>query len=52
MNAETGRKKGLKDGDTVEVETYQGRKVTGTVKLMEGHYPLTVGIAATAVHWA
>ena len=52
MNATTGKKKGLKDGDMIEVESYQGRKVTGTVKLMEGHHPLTVGIAGTTGHWA
>ena len=52
MNAATGRKKGLNDGDVIEVESYQGRKVTGTVKLMEGQHPQTMGIAATAGHWA
>lgn len=52
MNASTGKSKGLKDGDAIEVESYQGRKVTGRVKLMEGHHPRTVGIAATAGHWA
>ncbi|HEY94459.1 MAG TPA: molybdopterin-dependent oxidoreductase, partial [Dehalococcoidia bacterium] len=52
MNAATAKQKGIKDGDAVEVETYQGRKVTGTLKTMEGHHPLTVGIAATAGHWA
>ncbi|MFC1954690.1 molybdopterin-dependent oxidoreductase [Chloroflexota bacterium] len=52
MNTATGRKKGLRDGDTIEVENYQGRKTTGTVKLLEGHHPLAVGIAATAGHWA
>ncbi|MFC1953767.1 molybdopterin dinucleotide binding domain-containing protein, partial [Chloroflexota bacterium] len=52
MNATTGKNKGLKDGDSVEVESYQGRKVKGTIKLMEGHHPQTVGIAATAGHWA
>ncbi|MFC1953591.1 molybdopterin-dependent oxidoreductase [Chloroflexota bacterium] len=52
MNADTGRKKGLKDGDTVEIESYMGRKETGTVKLMQGHHPLTVGISNTAGHFA
>ncbi len=52
MNAETGKAKGLEDGDRIEIETYQGRKATGTVKLMEGHHPNTVGIAATAGHYA
>ncbi|MBI2848314.1 MAG: molybdopterin-binding protein, partial [Chloroflexi bacterium] len=52
MNAATAAQKGIKDGDTIEVETYQGRKVTGRVKLLEGQHPRTVGIAATAGHWA
>ena len=52
MNARTGKEKGLKDGDAVEVENYQGRRVKGTLKLMEGHHPQTMGIAATAGHWA
>ncbi len=52
MNASTARQKGLKDGDAVEVETYLGRKVSGTLKTLQGHHPLTVGIAATAGHWA
>ncbi len=52
MNAGTGAKKGLKDGDLIEVKTYLGRKETGRVKLMEGQHPLTVGIATTAGHFA
>jgi len=52
MNADTGREKGLKDGDLIEVESYQGRKERGRVKLMEGHHPFTVGIANTAGHFA
>ncbi|MBA7664613.1 Sulfite dehydrogenase subunit A [subsurface metagenome] len=52
INTTTAMKKGIKDGDTIEVESYQGRKVTGTVKLLEGQHPQTVGIAATAGHWA
>ncbi len=52
MNAATARQKGINDGDTIEVESYQGRKVTGTVKTLEGQHPQTVGIAATAGHWA
>ena len=52
MNTATGGRKGLKDGDTVEVESYQGRKETGTIRLLEGQHPQTVGIAATAGHWA
>jgi len=52
LNTATGKRNGLNDGDTVEVESYQGRKVSGTVKLMEGHHPQTIGIAGTAGHWA
>jgi len=52
MNADIARKKGLKDGDAVEVETYLGRNAKGTVKTLEGQHPRTIGIAATAGHWA
>jgi len=52
MNTGTGKKKGLKDGDAVEIRNYQGRKTTGILKLLEGHHPFAVGIAATAGHWA
>lgn len=52
MNREAAEKKGVIDGDTVELETVTGRKVRGTVKLMEGHHPQTVAIAAVSGHWA
>lgn len=52
MNAETGREKGLEDGDLIEVESYLGRRETGRVKLVQGHHPLSVAICATAGHWA
>jgi molybdopterin-containing oxidoreductase family molybdopterin binding subunit len=52
MNIDTAKKKGVNDGDTIEVETYKGRRVSGRVKLLQGQHPLTVGIAATAGHWA
>jgi molybdopterin-containing oxidoreductase family molybdopterin binding subunit len=52
MNADVGAKKGLKDGDTVELETYLGRTATGTLKLMQGHHPQTIAIAGIAGHFA
>jgi anaerobic selenocysteine-containing dehydrogenase len=52
MNLDTAQKKGLKDGDIIEIETKVGRKVTGTLKTMEGQHPLTVGIAACSGHWS
>jgi len=52
MHSDKAREKGIEDGDTIEIETYQGRKARGIVKLLEGQHPQTVGIAATAGHWA
>jgi anaerobic selenocysteine-containing dehydrogenase len=52
MNRDTGLNKGLIDGDNVVIESVYGRKVEGTLKLMEGQHPQTVGIAACSGHWA
>jgi anaerobic selenocysteine-containing dehydrogenase len=52
MNTDTAIRKGIGDRDTIELETPYGRKVQGTVKLMEGQHPQTVGIAACSGHWA
>ena len=34
------------------MEPAAGRKVEGTLKLMEGQHPQTMGIAACSGHWA
>tara|TARA_Y100000031_G_C8004068_1_gene284930 strand:+ start:115 stop:468 length:354 start_codon:yes stop_codon:yes gene_type:complete len=52
MNADAAKKKGLKDGDIVEIATAYSRKVEGVLKLMEGQHPQTMGIAACSGHWA
>jgi len=52
MNANTALVRGLKDGDAVMLETSAKRRVSGSLKLMEGHHPLTVSIAACSGHWA
>ncbi|MBW1799804.1 MAG: molybdopterin-dependent oxidoreductase [Deltaproteobacteria bacterium] len=52
LNADTAVNKGIRDGDRIEIETYRGRKVQGVAKLVQGQHPLTIGIAATAGHWA
>jgi anaerobic selenocysteine-containing dehydrogenase len=52
MDRGTGEKKGLKDGDTIEIESPYGRKVQGTLKLTEAQHPQTVAIAACSGHWA
>jgi len=51
-NWDAATKRGLKDGDIVELETVTGRKAIGVLKLMEGQHPQTVGIAACSGHWA
>ena len=52
INADIGRKKGLRDGMLVWVETETGRKVKGRVKFTQGIHPEGLGIAACAGHWS
>jgi len=52
INEDTAVRKGLKDGDSVWLETPQGRKQKGLLKLMQGQHPKTIGIAACSGHWA
>lgn len=51
MNTDTARRKGLEDGNIIELESNTGGKVRGRVKLMEGQHPQTMGIAACSGHW-
>ncbi|MBI3090598.1 MAG: molybdopterin-dependent oxidoreductase [Candidatus Tectomicrobia bacterium] len=51
MNAETGKKKGLHDGDWVWMETVKGRRVRGRVHLTQGMHPEGLGIGGCAGHW-
>jgi molybdopterin-containing oxidoreductase family molybdopterin binding subunit len=51
LNAEVARKKGLKDGDLVWVESDRGRRIKGYLKLTEGIHPEGLGIAALCGHW-
>ncbi|MBI4292651.1 MAG: molybdopterin-dependent oxidoreductase [Betaproteobacteria bacterium] len=52
MNADVGKRKGLRDGALIWVETEKGRKVKGRVKLTQGIHPEGLGIAACAGHWS
>jgi molybdopterin-containing oxidoreductase family molybdopterin binding subunit len=52
INAETGKKKGLRDNDVVWVENLDGKKIKGPVKLVEGMHPEQLGIAGCHGHWA
>ena len=51
INSETAKNKGLKDGDTIEIESSTGGSVRGPIKLMEGQHPQMLGIAACSGHW-
>jgi molybdopterin-containing oxidoreductase family molybdopterin binding subunit len=51
INADTGRKKGLRDGQPVWVANEKGRKVSGRVKLTQAIHPEGLGIATCAGHW-
>jgi len=52
INADTGNKKGLRDGEMIWVESEKGRKVKGRVKLTQAIHPEGLGIAACAGHWS
>ncbi|NQV54535.1 MAG: molybdopterin-dependent oxidoreductase [Rhodospirillales bacterium] len=52
INAAVGRKKGLVNGNWIELETDTGLSVQGKVRLTEGIHPEGVGIAALAGHWS
>ncbi|MBW1774019.1 MAG: molybdopterin-dependent oxidoreductase [Deltaproteobacteria bacterium] len=52
INTDIGGEKGLRDGDVIEIESTTGGIVRGSVKLMEGQHPQTLGIAACSGHWA
>jgi anaerobic selenocysteine-containing dehydrogenase len=52
INEDVGRKKGLRDGAPVWVETETGRKVKGRLRLIQGIHPEGLGIAGCAGHWS
>ena len=52
INRNTAKKKGLAEGDIIEVESFSHRKVIGRLKLIEGQHPQVIGIAACSGHWA
>ncbi len=52
LNADVGKRKGLKDGDVVWIETKKGRKVKGKLKLSEGIHPEGIAVAALCGHWS
>ncbi|MBI2370952.1 MAG: molybdopterin-dependent oxidoreductase [Deltaproteobacteria bacterium] len=52
INAGHGRRKGLRDGDLVWVESAERQRVKGRVRLSEAIHPEALAIAACAGHWA
>ena len=52
INAETGKKKGIKDGDTIWVENPIGKRVKGKARLVQGVHSEHVCIAGCHGHWA
>jgi anaerobic selenocysteine-containing dehydrogenase len=51
INQDTGRRKGLKNGDAVWVESDTGRRVKGRVRLTQAIHPEGLGVGACAGHW-
>jgi anaerobic selenocysteine-containing dehydrogenase len=52
INAGTGKRKGLKDGDMIWVENPIGRRIKGRARLVEGVHDEHVCIAGCHGHWA
>ncbi|MCK4412346.1 MAG: molybdopterin-dependent oxidoreductase [Candidatus Eisenbacteria sp.] len=52
LNEDTGKAKGLKDGDDIWVENKLGRRIKGPVRLVQGMHPDQLGIAGCHGHWA
>ncbi len=52
INAETAEKKGIKNGDMVWIETKEGHRVKGKVKVTECVHPEVVAIGGCFGHWA
>jgi anaerobic selenocysteine-containing dehydrogenase len=52
INTATGRKKKLRDGQEVWLESPHGRRVRGRLRLTETVHPESVGIGGCAGHWA
>lgn len=51
INTETARRKGIKAGDTVVLESAKGRKIKGKARLTECVHPLGVAVASSGGHW-
>jgi anaerobic selenocysteine-containing dehydrogenase len=52
INEETGKKKGIKNGEIIWVETDLGRRIKGPVSLIKGIHPQAVAVAGINGHWS
>jgi len=52
MNADTARKKGLKAGDRIEIESSRGNRVRGVLQVRKGQHPQTLAVMGCSGHWA
>jgi molybdopterin-containing oxidoreductase family molybdopterin binding subunit len=52
MHVDTAKRKGLREDDIIELESFDRRKVKGRLKVMKGIHEQAVGIAACSGHWA
>jgi molybdopterin-containing oxidoreductase family molybdopterin binding subunit len=51
MNAATGKRKGIVDGDEIELETPSGKKVRAVARLTEGLHPECLAVPAILGRW-
>jgi anaerobic selenocysteine-containing dehydrogenase len=51
INESTAKKRGLKSGDVITMESNYGRKIEGPIKTSQGIHPEVIAIATTAGHW-
>jgi molybdopterin-containing oxidoreductase family molybdopterin binding subunit len=52
INTETARKKGIKNGDWIWIESIHGGKVKGRACLTEGIHPEAIAMANNGGHWS
>jgi anaerobic selenocysteine-containing dehydrogenase len=51
MNAATGKRKGIAEGDEIEIETPSGKKVRAIARLTEGIHPECLAVPAILGRW-
>jgi len=52
INTDTAKKKGIKDGDLIWVESLDAGKTKGRARLVEGIHPEVIGVANNGGHWS